>query len=216
MLFYRLQISTDLNEVGVFPQIGEMKVGLHKDDPKHLFNQADLSKLSAEIYIPSFKLQNKAKLTDVLSFPINNDWVVSEKLKSVFESENIADVQFIPIEIFKKEELKNYFLLRPLKSSIEQIDFSKTEISIMKTTWDEEQIVKVRDVQGFLALVEETKYPMSIKIKRPYILQDCNLKFFCIKYVYGIFPYFISKEFRDILVNHNITGIRYMELDEIL
>lgn len=216
MIFYRIETSTDLNEVGEFPQIGEMKVGLHKDDPKHLFNQAELSKLSSEIYIPSFKLRRKAKLTDVLSFPINNDWVVSEKFKSIFEQENIADVQFIPIEIFQNEELKYYFLLRSLRSSIEQIDFSKTEISIMKTTWDEEQKVSVSDVQGFLALVEETKYPLSIKIKRPYIIQECNLKFFSIKFVYGVFPRFISKGFKDVLANNNISGIRYMELDEIL
>lgn len=214
MIFYRIEISTNLNEVGVFPQIGEMKVGLHKDDPNHLFNQADLSKLSSEVYIPSFKLRNKAKLTDVLSFPINNDWVVSEKLKSIFERENIIDVQFMPIEIFKNEDLKNYFLLRPLRSSIEQIDFSKTEISIMKTTWDEEQKVSVRDVQAFFDLIEKTKYPMSIKIKRPYIIQECNLKFFSIKYIYGVFPYFISKEFSDILLKNNISGIRLMELDE--
>lgn len=216
MIFYRIEMSTNLNEVGIFPQRGEMKVGLHKDDPNHLFNQADLSKLSSDVYIPSFKLRNKAKLTDVLSFPINNDWVVSEKFKFIFETENIADVQFMPIEIFENSDLKNYFLLRPLKSSIEQVDFSKTEISIMKTTWDEEQKVRVRDVQGFFDLVEKTKLPMSIKIKRPHILQECNLKFFGIKYVYGVFPFFISKLLKDVFLENNISGIRYMELDEIL
>jgi hypothetical protein len=216
MTFYRIETSTDLNEVGVFPQIGEMKVGLHKDDPKHLFNQPDLSKLSSEIYVPSFKLRSNAKLTDVLSFPVNSDWVISEKLKSVFEQESIVDVQLLPIEIFQGEELKKYFLLRRLRSAIEQIDFSKTEISIMKTTWDEDQKLKVSNVQEFLALVEEVKYPKSIKIKKPYILQECKYKFLSIKHVYGIFPLFVSKEFKDILESNNISGIRYMELDEIL
>lgn len=209
-------MNTDLNEVGVFPQRGEMKLGLHKDDLKHLFNQGNLSMLSGDVYIPSFKLKSKAKLTDVISFPINNNWIVSEKLKFLFEKESIPDIQFLPIEIFKNDELKNYFLLRSLKSSIEQIDFSKIEVSIMKTTWDEEQKIKVSDIQGFLALVEETKYPMSIKIKRPYIIQECNLKFFSIKYVYGLLPYFISQDFKNVLIHNGITGIRYMQLDEIL
>lgn len=214
--FYRIEDSTDLREVGTFPQRGEMKIGLHIADPKHLFNQTDLVKLPADVYIPTFRLRNKAKLTDVLSSPINNDWIVSEKLKVLFERENIEGVQFVPIEIFKNEELKNYFLLRPLRSSIEQIDFSKTEISIMKTTWEEEKKVSVRNVQEFLALIEETKYPLSVKIKRPYIVQESNLKFFGIKYVYGVFPFFISKQFKDILFENKISGIRYMELDEIL
>ena len=216
MIFYRIEMNTDLNEVGVFPQRGEMKLGLHKDDLKHLFNQGNLSMLSGDVYIPSFKLKSKAKLTDVISFPINNNWIVSEKLKFLFEKESIPDIQFLPIEIFKNDELKNYFLLRSLKSSIEQIDFSKIEVSIMKTTWDEEQKIKVSDIQGFLALVEETKYPMSIKIKRPYIIQECNLKFFSIKYVYGLLPYFISQDFKNVLIHNGITGIRYMQLDEIL
>jgi hypothetical protein len=216
MTFYRIEASTNLAEVGVFPQRGEMGIGLHVDDNKHLFNQPEFTRLLSSVYIPSFKLRGKAKTTDVLSFPIKNNWIISKKLKTIFEEEDIANVQFVPIQIYKSDTLKDYFLLRSLKSANECIDFSKTEISLMKSTFEEDKKISVINVNSFIDLIEETKYPMSIKIIRPYIVQDCNLKFFSIKHVYGTLPFFVSQEFKAVLMQNNITGIRYMELDEVL
>lgn len=216
MKFYRIQNSTNLKEVGMVPQRGEMSDGLHMDDPRHLFNQPDIGALSEEVYVPSFRLRSKAKLTDVISFPINSDWIVSERFKSTFEAEEIDNVQFIPIYIFKKDEAHQYFLLRALKVCMECIDFSNTTISIMKTTWEEEKRIQVKDLNEFQILVESTRLPQSIKISAFKISEKCNYDFIRLDYTYGVPTFFISERLKEILLQNKITGIRYMELGEVL
>jgi hypothetical protein len=212
----RIGQSVDLNQIGKFPQLGEMLVGLHMDDPRHLFNNRGMIPIPADTYIPSFKLRKGTKLTDVLSTPINNDWVVSEKLKDVFEKEKITDVQFVPINIYKSPtQYATYYLLRCLRSRLEFINYKKTEISIMETTWDELKRVKVSDVDEFLKLVEQTKLPFSIKIQRPFLHEDCSCDFFVLTYVYSRFELFVSESFKEVLNKKGCTGIRFMDLDEV-
>ncbi|WP_416439127.1 imm11 family protein [Phnomibacter sp. MR] len=216
MKFYRIDNSTNLKEVGAVPQRGEMSDGLHKDDPRHFCNQPDIGALSEEVYIPSFRLRNKAKLTDVISFPINSDWIVSEKFKNIFEAEKIEYVQFVPIYLFKKDEANKYYLLRTLKLFMECIDFSKTTISIMKTTWEEEKRLLVKDLNEFNFLIESTHLPYSIKISEFRISEKCMYDFIRLDYTYGEPTLFISERFKDTLLQNKITGIRYMEIDEVL
>lgn len=215
MKFYRIEDSTDLKEVGIFPQRREMNVGLHKDDPRHLFNQPAFAALPKDVYIPSFKLHPKAKLTDVISSPINSDWIVSSKLKAIFEMEQIANVEFVPIYLYKKDLTYEYFLLRSLASRMESIDFYNTVILIKKVLSQEEQEIQVNDFNAFQELSEEVEYPRYIQIDKFRIKAECDLKFFTLKYTYGLITHFISENFKDILIKNKCTGIRYMELDEV-
>ena len=132
----------------------------------------------------------------------------------ILDSEGVNDVQFEPIQIFKNDEPLAYYLLHFLKSNYDCIDFKKTEISLMKDVWTEMSIIKVTGVEEFLELINETKMPYSIRIKRPVFLDSCSNSIFCIKYVYSGFGSFVSKTLRERLEEEKCTGIRFMELDE--
>ena len=216
MHYYRIIESTDLKIVGAFPQLGEMNIGLNINDTKHLFNQPEFMRIDSNVYIPAFKLRSKAKLTDMISLAINFDFIVSEKIRLILESEGIQDFQFVPIHMFYKDKPVTYYLLHFLGSKYDCINFNETEVSLMKDIWTEVKKIKVTSVEKFLELITETKMPFSIRIKKPVFLESCSSSILCIKYVYSGFGCFVSKSLRERFEKEKCSGIRFMELDEQL
>jgi hypothetical protein len=214
MRYFWISESTDIKIVGVYPQRGEMSVGLHVEDPSHLFNQAQFVKLKDDIYIPKFKLRHKAKLTDIISFSLGSDFIISEKFKSVCVSEEIQDVQFVPIDLYQRKRVVQYYLLRFVRYDFSRLDFSRTFISVMETTWDEKERVRVSEAQELESLIRNTRLPLSITIKEPFFRQDLEDKMFALPKIHRCSGVFVSEVFRRSLEQQGITGLQFFDPGE--
>ncbi len=214
MKYYRLSESIEQKEIGVFPQRGEMAIGMNINDPKHLFNQQFFTPIDQTVFVPSFSLRGKAKLTDMISLSINSDLIISSRLKEIIKGLETSDFQFVPITLISKNCEVQYYLLRPTKSNFNCFDFNKTQVSIMETIWEEKEKIKVENKFELLKLIENTKLPLNIKIKRPYFLDECQLHIFSCSHVYHGYSVFVSEDLKNEFIKNRITGIRFRELDE--
>ena len=213
MKYYRIVESTNIEVVGKFPQRGKMYSELPINNKKHLFTHPVFTRLSADIYIPRFKLRNEAKMTDMLSPAIENDFIISNTLKSILQEEAGQDYQFIPIEIYDGSKKMEYYLLRPVELQPDYIDFEKTEILIIdKKTGEEKKNIKVKDKDQLTVLIKETKFPNIIQIPRPVILDSCTSNLFSLRNIYNGYACFISAQLKSKLENEKISGVQFMEL----
>lgn len=216
MKFFRITVSSNLKEVGVFPQRREMNVGINIDAPNHLLKQPPFKILDPDIYIPSFNLHPKAKLTDIISLPINSDWIISLKLKEILESQKIDNIQILPITIYKNDNCYEYYILHSIFPQMDCIAYSDTDILIKEVLSEYEEKITVQSFDDFQLIESKIAYPKYLEFKKFQIRSDCNCNFFTLKYTYGLTTYFISEYLKTTLEQNNITGIRYMELDEVL
>ncbi|MFN5649664.1 MAG: hypothetical protein ACK458_19310, partial [Sphingobacteriales bacterium] len=77
MELFRLLESTDLEEVGVFPQRGDSLSDVSVQLSEHVYNYRRFSKVPDNIFVPDFRFRNGSKITDVISLSINSCFIVS-------------------------------------------------------------------------------------------------------------------------------------------
>ncbi len=224
MNYYRLHTSIILKEVGCFPQTE----GFHKieypvmmaDDPRHLYGQGDFTYAHKDIYIPNHYLKKRAKVTDMLSFSLRSDEIISERFKNIIEKYAEADFQLLPITFERSEESYQYYLLRGIndkfKNNYELIDFEKSIVTVFKEMRVEDYDIKISNAKVLLHLIENTHLPSYVKIKRPYFLDNCNKHLLALRYVYYGYQIFVSEFLKNKLDEAKITGVKYLGLDDIL
>jgi hypothetical protein len=223
MKFFRITESTDLKVVGKFPQrMGDYYSGVTSNEieGKVLYEEVQMfTEISEKVFVPKLELKHGSKLTDVISFSINFDFFISEKLKSIFEKYNQNNFQYIPTVLKKKEKVFKYFFMRGMGSyninNCCHIDFSRTEILMFKSTWDVDYSFKVKSEIEFFEIIEKTKLPYHVAIKWPKLKDNIPEHLFALEHVYHGYQVFISEELKLILEKEKITGIRYLELDEV-
>lgn len=216
MKFFRIMDSFDKRIVGKFPQFETGYYPVHSNDPRLMLNIFFTKVNEKEVFSTVPKLVKGAKLTDFMHGTATGN-IISERVRDLIEKTNPIGMQFIsqPI-IVNSIEIDGYWLTNNYEFNFDVINFNLTEISIMKTTWDVDFQVKVKNQTEFLSLVDEIKLPQSIKIFRPYFIENYDKDFFALRYVYNGFSFFCSERFRQKLEDEKITGIRFMELDEVL
>lgn len=129
-------------------------------------------------------------LTDYLA----NDkgwFVVSEKLKELLKKMN-TEIQFLPVEIIDREnnEIHTYFIANILRLvdalCLEESDYFETEIPSLGTIYT---------VSKFAIFENRTQNSDIFKLSNR---QEV--------------PIFVSENFKNIIINNNITGISFTEI----
>lgn len=216
MKFFRLMDSFDKKIVGKFPQFETGYFPVQSEDPKLILNIFYQEINEDEIFVPVPKLRKGAKLTDFMSGSTSR-YIVSDKLKRIIQTTKPKGLQFIPQPILiNDEEIGGHWLTNNYNFDHSMIDFKKTEISIMKSVWEVEYSIMVNNTPEFMKLLIDIEYPRRVKIFKPSFIDTDSNDFFALRYVYNGFSFFCSEPFRERLESENITGIRYMELDEVL
>ncbi len=224
MDYYRLYESTNLKEIGCYPQKeGDFNIEypvIMADDPRHLYGQKMFTYAHKDIYIPKHYLKKRAKVTDMLSLGIHQSEIISERFKCIIEQYTLDDFQLLPIAFERGEEIYQYYLLRGIydkfKYNYELIDFEKSIVTVFKSTWEEDYAAKVNNANEFLQLINATHLPYHVKIKRPYFLNSCNKHLLALRYVYNGYQIFVSEVLKQKLEAEKITGVKYLGLDEVL
>lgn len=216
MKFFRVEQTVEKKIVGKYPAFETGYFPVKIDDPKLILNIHYEKITGREVYVPVPKLRKGAKLIDFFEGPTRHE-IVSDKLKQLIMETKPFGMEFIPQNIIKdNQEIGGYWLTNNYDFDFQVLDFEKTEICIMKSVWDIDYTVKVKNKEEFLMLIENISFPKRIKIFTPFFIEDYFRDFFALRHVYSGFSFFCSERFRIRLESENITGIRYMELDEVL
>ena len=216
MKFYRLIETVDKKIIGKYPPFETGYFPVPANHPKFIQNIYYKKVEENEVFVPVPKLRKGSKMVDFMPGYSGRE-IMSEKLRGLIISAGPIGMQFIPQPIIVDNvEIKGYWLTNNYEFNFDVINFNLTEISIMKTTWDVDFQVKVKNQTEFLSLVDEIKLPQSIKIFRPYFIENYDKDFFALRYVYNGFSFFCSERFRQKLEEEKITGIRFLDLDEVL
>lgn len=205
--------STDLEVVGVFPQRGDSLSDLSVSSSEHVYNYKPFTRVPDNIFAPDFRLRNGSKMTDVISLAINSCFIVSGRVKRIVEENKVPDVQFVPINFNKQGTWYKYYLLFFLKSRYDLIDFSATDIYIMRSVWDVDQVVRARDVGEFYLLLKEVSYPRAVLMENPIMTTKTEVDLFSVdKTCNNGIGVFISEKLKSIFEREGISGWQYIPL----
>ena len=166
---------------------------------------------STEFKVQYAKLREKAFLTDVLSyspFLMNCKFMISARLKHIFEEFTLCQHMFIPTTVYRGQELHHYYLLKLSKSSYDIIDFPKSIFSVQVEGFNSETLTFNRKRFSFSSAEE------MLECEKDYLLFDAETLCFKEKFdrKLDLFTLYngkiiISERLFERLVSENISGL---------
>jgi len=230
MQYYIFKEACDTKETGpVYPQIQKWKPGYDDDKPDSFYSYYIAAKSGG---FPDFTpnmdyliLHGRAKPTDIISSGMSTGFIISEKLKTLFDQFVLPPHRFYPAKVLhKKTELNGYFFIHIISDYTDFVDypestfitsgFSNTDPQPITITSKEDYISKAKQLQDN-SFVKKLPY-RSIGAKEIYFNSkfDKGLDFFEI----GRFDinFYISQTLRDALADNGITGCDIQPTDRIV
>ncbi|MBN8833542.1 MAG: hypothetical protein ABS68_00815 [Niastella sp. SCN 39-18] len=219
MKYYRIGHSVKEKEIGKFPQIKEGKYMFNVKDERYIGNSKYyLKKIDFSPLVPDLVLWKSAKPTDLLSanaLGIIFGFVISNKLKEIFEKYNTDTVQFFKIDLYKKNILlDNYWFMKYCNISNEHINFSDSEIWEVENSFTKVKRKNVTDYNDFIEAKEKFSYPRSLHIFKIRINENTDKSFFVLSNIEGGYGLFVSENLKNKIENAGCTGIIFKELNE--
>jgi hypothetical protein len=216
MKFFRLEYSLNLNEIGVFTQSEHGKYGSTWDSKHSLVTFYKQKITDSLVEIPGIILQNKARLTDLISTTyLGINLVVSVRLKLIIETTDYSGIQFFPTKVYHKEKTPvDYWILNPFEFRNEFIDFSKTDVERCPPFPEKKSLIHVADLAEYYRVFEEGKqHNINHLIKSPHLF-GTNIRehFFLLENVDGGVGYYVSEDLKNQIVEMGCTGVQFTEL----
>lgn len=213
MKYFRLLESTNLKEIGKFPQCsGKFVSNWNSNNSLVLVFKKKVA--SNNIEIPEFILNDKAKRTDLLSTSFLDFMLaISTKLKKLIESKNYEGVQFFKSALHCKNAIaEEYWILNPFGFRNEYIDFNSS--TIKRSDSQGVSYLKVKDRSEFDGLVEGGKQENKIHVVSAPKLYSDKIKedFFLLDGVDGGIGYYVSEAFKNEITEAGCTGIAFSEI----
>jgi hypothetical protein len=227
MKYYWISESTNLKEIGCYPQ----REGFYKliepvmnaENPRHILAQNYYEKFHDNLVIETWFLKKRAKLTDIISWQISGCFIISERLKNIILEYNKTEFEFFPIIFERRNENYTYYLWNSISEKFREnykfIDFDKSLIELISNGGEKMVITKgiFNDYKEFLKEYKENDYPNLQRIVEFKFLEQIEKQIFALSHFSkNFFRIFINEDVKKRLEKEKITGIRYLELDEIL
>lgn len=225
MKYYKLNYSSLVKEIGnAFPQIQNMSKGYNYDSNDSIYS---ISKCVNHLptFIPNteyFILNKKSYVTDLISSALlgNNGFIVSNKLKQIFEKHQLPIHKYYPIKIMHGNTvLTNFFWLHIISDYTSFIDFEASKFNILENYYYIRQPVKISSKEELVEQIGKVKLDsMHYSIGASEIVLaknfDMNINLFCI----GVFDwnYYINENLKNELVLNKITGINLTIANNII
>lgn len=212
MNFYRVMESTNLNEVGKYPQCSG-KFLTTWDSPKSLASVFKKKIDSNNIEIPEFNLVNKARQTDLLSTNfLDLMLVVSPRFKDLLNLKNNKDLQFFRSIIHGNKTSAECWIINPFSFKNDYIDYRASIIKCSDSTGS--SYLRVMNQREFEQLIESGRKNGKIYvISSPKLYLD-NVKedFFLLDGVAGGIGYYVSENLKKEMDHTGFTGITFTKV----
>jgi hypothetical protein len=218
MYYYQIIKSSKKKIVGCYPQVEEAISAVSINDPRHV-GRTFLEPLADDVVVPNAVLNPKAKLTDLVSaipFGFNLKLLISRRTYDLIANEKTEGVAFLRTYVIASDEIKHeYYIVYPLESYSESLDYSKCRFSISSFDTSDGSLLNIRSAaefkSNFKVLREEDKG--IIKIDTLVFRENLDVHFFCLGQVsQGGIGYFISEHLKVKFEHANLTGFEYLPI----
>lgn len=219
MKYFRIQHSTNLKEVGLFPQCTDAKNYTEIQE----FGLGYFDKISNPFLLPQPILRNKSKLTDLLNVvPVSSPvfLVLSDDLLNfIIPRINVGYQRWKLTSHGQGEIITKYNLFHKSNPSERQlIDFKNSEFILKNNETKKEEKVSLSNYNEFhenwMKLIY-SNHSMEIKSVTLDLQKFTNDVFRIIQlYSLGI-GYYVSEKLKNEIQNKGFTGIQFSPLDEI-
>lgn len=215
MSFYILKPASDTEETGhIYPQVQKMKPGYNDKASNSVYA---LSK--AYQHFPDFEpdldyfiVHSHAKLTDLLSVaPVHGGFLISKKLKEVFEQFNIVSHKFYPAKVQHKKNFYEYYWMHIICDFTNKVDYVKSTFIIYYNYAHDLGNIEIKNKSDLLLKKEKVKQDnpektVTIWAKQIQLTQDFDLSLDLFEI--GMFDanYYISAPLKGALIENKITG----------
>lgn len=214
MGYYTLSHAVDTDETGSV-DVQVIWTNPFKKDPNPLFliNEAIDGLYPEDSFFPLnfLELNKGAWLSDLMSGPFDNGFVVSYKLKKLIEDANIRDYKFYKIILKSKgREIKGYHYLHIASCLRDKIDYQKSTFYIgdmlgykIKPLNEKiisyDQLVKIHES---LPIAKELLFPETFFLSNQFPFNIDLFALWCFDY-----KFYISENFKQKLEENKITGV---------
>ncbi len=219
MKYFQLLESLKLGEIGKYPQVNNGKFISTWDSGKSLVIVYKKKVDEFNIEIPEIILNNKSKLTDLISTSfLNPKLVISSRVKSILEFQNYEGVQYFNTLIhWNESKIKDYWITNPYGFQNKYIDFSHSEIKCVDKINGECKIINVPDLETFKNIKQtERSFDKIYTIDKVVLKGDIlSENFFLLEGVSGAIGYYISENIKYEIEKLGCTGIDFLEIDVV-
>lgn len=233
MEYYRFKEACATKETGSeYPQLQRWSPGYDDDNPNSYYSYYNASNRGSIFpdFTPdmdSLVLHNKAKLTDLLSSGLSIGFIISHKLKTIFEKYNFPSSKFYPTTIIhKKERLDSYYLMHIISNYyvdyLEWVDYNKSVFIVSGIANNNPEYVTLSSKEDYLekskqlqeeALISKTFRSIHAELIcfNPKFDQTLD----CFIAPFGI-QYYISERLKDALIETAVTGCDIQQTNKLL
>jgi hypothetical protein len=164
-------------------------------------------------------LQLGAKLTDIMTSPfLGNGFLISEKLKRVFEQAGVTDCKYYDVKLYRQSAvIKDYFYFHSVSYYRGYVDFTKSSFFVKSiagspirplppvSSFEELQLIKpeldIMQTIGAKQFYLKSTFPFSTPLFRIYAFN---------------YEFFISKALKDTMESHSITGVHLLPAGDFI
>ncbi len=226
MKYWRIYTSAE-KEVGSVPQIVDPVFNGYYTDSNQLWNNY-LKKIDKNTIIPKGNLQNRAKLTDLMSVSFaTGNLFISDKLRNIFEHYSSEGVQFADTQVITKNGHKiKVNIMHPFFTDHPYLDIIRCEFQISNAMGNDVcEIIRYNSFAEFRAkreeLINESKKYEDINnhkwvsLSKVVFKENSNVGICSVFDVtYAGVGFFVSQELKDQILNENCSGIIFREVNE--
>lgn len=213
MKYFNLNISDNLDIIGVYPQISNTEKNIFGSPFSN--RKVNYGDIPEEIPYLELEFNKNAKITDVLgTYNPYFGLIVSHKFKNIVSSFNLPNHRFYKANIIYQKDLLNYYWLNFHDDLRKYIDFSMTEIEIYNK-------FSFKILDTFILNSEATldEVNLNLGIDESIRLKKISLKKGFPKYdimtnnILGYGSNLISIKLMNSIKDSGITGFKFSELD---
>lgn len=223
MEYFILKHAVDTNETGsVDRQVIWRNPNQIDPNPLFIVNRAKDGEFPLDSLFPFDYLEvNKgAKLSDLMSSQFYNGFIVSEKLKNIFEESNISDYKFYDVKLFDKgKEIRGYYYFHSASCLRDYIDYPKSTFYIGQMLGKKIRDLKAQintyedlvKIHKDLPIGDELLYPNSfyLSAKFPFNIDLFRLCAFD-------YNFYISKRLKQKIESNHITGVSINPINDFI
>jgi hypothetical protein len=222
MKYYSIESSQNEKIMGKIPQVKEFIHHCNVWDDPNFIDKFIFEKIQTQPILSNVVLHPKAKRTDIIDtlgdVGFNFSYIISDKLKKIFENFNSYGFQFFKTYVIQEnEKLNDYWVINKYDFPHQFIDFKKTVFLLNDRDVNRNLISKpisFRSIEDFNLLVNSVKYPKMILIRDIFFTDDFEFDLFSIRfYEKGGHKGIVSEKLNNEIEKSGITGIEFKPLD---
>jgi hypothetical protein len=217
MIIHRIFESTNLAEIGTYPQAAsQVEFNLELLHKPHINTFNPFEQIYEDFFFPVQQMTKTSKLTDLISFATNTAYglFISYELAEIIKPYVSENAQLFPVQISKKDVLIDYLLLHFYKFSYHNLDYEKTIFFRLRGTSTREEKLLISNEKELKNAIDKYKYPEGIEISHVSFKENLSEHFFVLQHVYGGTGYYISETLKKKIEAAGCTGIKFLEANE--